>query len=502
MSNNFIKTIGIVAIVTVVAKVLGFVREAFVAAYFGTSSATDAFFVANIVPNILFTALGLAIASGIIPLYAEQKEKSEAGAKKFVSAVTSILLLFSILVVILGMIFAPQIAKLMAPGFNKEQLELATELTRIMIPAFSFMIMSAIATGVLHTNKQFLAPAMVSIPNSVIVIFAMILFGQTYGVVGLTVASLLGIISQFIIQLPQFSQHGIRLNFAFNEQGDEIKRTFYAFMPIIIASLAVQLNAVVDRMVASGLDEGSISALNYANKLMYLPLSIIIAALIDIFYPTLVDNAKKGDAFLNTVRSGMKTIFYFSVPILIVMLISREELVAIAFQRGEFQEDSLNKTVNAFVFYTIGMVFIALREYFIRCFFALKKTKVTMYTSIIAVLINIILSIILSKYLALGGIALASSISFFLQAVILYVWLNKDLKKENKLAVKELLKVVVLTSLTFIVPSILVDIASITQDLIQIILVTIVTYLTFIGLGILLRINEFQYFINKILKRT
>jgi putative peptidoglycan lipid II flippase len=426
--STLIKSVGLVTIISGAGKLLGFARESIIAAYFGTSEVADVFFVASLVPTLLFTAIGTAIQAGIIPLFMEERSKSGERARDLMSLLGTFLLVVSILFIGLAILFTEPLIQVMAPGFSPEQTVLAVEITRIMIPGMVFLTLTAISTGVLNANKQFVLPAFSATIQNVVIILATVLLASTYGVYGLSIGVLIGAAGQFLIQYPSFKKMDIGLNFHFRRNKEKIIKIMILFYPIIIAAISVQMNSLVDRMVSTGLDTGSVSALNYANRLLWLPLSVIMTPLITVLYPSIVEGALESyKKFFGIIQKGASLIIFASIPFMILMIIKGDNLIQLAFQRGNFTSEATGLTNQALVYYAAGLVFFALRDFLMNGFYALKKTKFAMYSCLAAVIINIILSVLLSKVMAVGGIALASSISMLIQCIVLFGYLlNKN----------------------------------------------------------------------------
>ncbi|WP_071460838.1 murein biosynthesis integral membrane protein MurJ [Bacillus massilinigeriensis] len=424
---GIVKAVGIVTVISAFGKVLGFVREAIIATYFGASEMADVFFVANMIPTLLYTAIGIAIYSGIIPIYVEEKERDPLKADETMSVLGTVFLVIATFISVLSFILSEELVRIFAPGFSDSQQQQAALLTKIMVPGIIFMALTTISTGVLNSHKKFVTPSLTATAQNIVVILFTVLLADEYGVKGLAAGVLVGTIFQFIIQYPSISKYNIRLNFSFKKERKRIKETLILFYPIIVASLAVQINGVTDRVISSGLDEGSVSALSYANKLMQLPLSIVMAPLITVLYPSIVESAIKGkEEFFRLVMKGAKTIIYLSIPFVAVMVVGGKDLIQLAFQRGAFDIDATMKTVPVFIFYSLGLVFFALRDYLMNCLYALKETKLAMYTSISMVLVYIVLSFTLSTYFEVSGIAIATSFATFLQASMLafFLWIK------------------------------------------------------------------------------
>ena len=507
MKKNLIKAVGLVTIITVIGKILGFGRESVIAAFYGASAQSDVYFVASVIPTLLFAAISMAITTGIVPIYIEEHKKNKESAANLISALGTLLLVLSIVFIALCIVFAAPLTKLVAPGFTGEQLDLAIDLTRIMLPSFCFFVLSAVATGVLNANQQFLAPAMVTIPSNLMIILFTVWTTSQLGIYGVAIGTLIGAAFQFLIQYPQFKQHNIRLNFSFKKYWGQFKSSFILLLPIIVTSLGAQINEIINRVVASGLPEGSISALNYSNKLMYLPLSVIAMSIITVLYPSIVQAIKdhKDDEYAALVLNGVRTIVYICIPIVLIMTVSGSTVVEIAFQRGAFDAQDTVKTTYSLIFYMIGLIFVALREYFIRCILALENSKILMISSTTAVAINIILSFVLSNYLSHGGVALAFTISMLYQAIVLGIFIKKNAKFDEskiKFTLIELGKMVGLFILSFFALSYFETLLTGFNKYVHLIWSTTLTFIIFIILSYVFKIKVFQYVIDMVKKKT
>lgn len=504
MKRVFLKSISIVTVLTIISKLLGFVREAFIASYFGTSIEADAYFIASLIPMMIFSVIGTAISTGIIPLYIKEKKKNQEKANEAIGIIATFFTGLSMVISLLIWIFALDITELVAPGFSSEQIDLTVYLVRIMIFASAFFVLSAFATGVLHANKKFLTPAAVSAVNNMIIILSMVTLAQKFGISGLAIGTMIGISSQFFIQYPQFKMYNIKPNFRFSQYKTELKAYLFIILPIILSSLMSQMNKVVDRVIASDLPVGSISALNYANKLLYLPISIIIMTFVTVLYPYLIDALERSkEEFMELALRGLRIITYVSIPFLVVMLVLKNELVSMAFGRGEFTIEAETMTSSAFFYYTLGMIFIASKSFLFQCFYALRRVNITIITSTIFVIVNIILSIMLSKHLAHGGIALATSIAMLLHTIIL-VCLLFLISKEGKL-LREFLtdigKMFLLFALLVFISSYVMELFT-RSHIIMICLNTLITFSLFFLLSLFLKIKEMQYVITMVKKKA
>ena len=506
MKNNIVKAVGLVTIVTVIGKLLGFGRETVIAAFYGASAQSDVYFVAAVIPTLLFAAISMAITTGLVPIYIEERNKDKAEASRMMSALSTFLFVISVVFIALCMLFAPWLTKLFAPGFTGAQLDLAVDLTLIMLPSFCFFVLSAIATGVLNANKQFFAPAMVTIPSNLIIILFTVVSTASLGIYGVAIGTLIGAVFQFLIQYPQFRQHKIGLNFSFKKYMGKFKTSFIILLPVIVTSITAQINEIINRVVASGLPEGSISALNYSNKLMYLPLSVIAMSIITVLYPSIVQAVKdrKDDEYSSLVLNGMRTIIYICIPIVLVMTVSGRTVVEIAFQRGAFDAQDTDKTTYALIFYMIGLIFVALREYFIRCVLALDNSKILMVSSTTAVAINITLSFVLSKFLSHGGVALGFTISMLYQAIVLGLFIKKNTSFEAskvRFTLVEIGKMAIMTVIMIFALGYVETLLTGFNKYLHLTIIVIATGIFYVILSYLFKIKAFQYVLGFVKKK-
>lgn len=495
--SNVIKSVGLVTIIAAIGKVLGFGRESIIAAYFGASSMADVFFVASLIPTILFTALGSGLQAGVIPIYLEKKADNAKKADEFISVLGSFFMLVAGVLTIACMIFIKPLVMMTAPGFSDSELALTESLTRIMLPSLLFFTLSYMATGVLNANKRFILPALTSTAQNTVIIAATVLFAAPFGIEGLAWGFVFGAASQFLIQYPSLKKYGIRPIVSFLPHKRQIVQTLFTFYPIIIAALAIQLNSVVDRIIATSLETGSVSALNYANRLLWLPLSIVLTPLITVLYPSIVERALIGyQSFLNLTLKGLKSLLFLAIPFMVVMLISGNSLITLAFQRGAFDASATDMTYRAFFFYSACLPFFALRDYLMNAFYALKKTKVAMYSCLIAVLLNVLLSWVLSRYLGVGGIALASGISMLLQSLYLfgYLWLKTG--RTDKTAFRDVFQESgKLTIIGAIIYGIALWIHPLTLSLpiiMELVIISLLVFGLYLALSILFKVSSLQ----------
>ncbi|HZK24310.1 MAG TPA: murein biosynthesis integral membrane protein MurJ [Oscillospiraceae bacterium] len=415
--SSLIKSAGMVTVLLVISRLLGFLRESAIAYRFGTTAQADAYLMASTLPLILFLAFNDAVKTAFIPVYGEYHRTEEGNAL----AQTVFVLLGAILVVVSMLLVAaaPLVVKLLAPGFEGAQKDLTIVLARIMLPGLLFMGLTGLASGILHIKKNFFIPAITAYPSNLLIILTAIIFGARYGIVGLAWGTMAGFASQFLVQVPAVASHGVfqRANFQWHHPG--IKKILILLPPVIIGSAATELKSVIDRIFASLLSTGSIAALNYANRIYLLPNGIIILALLTVLYPALVElfAEDKIDDFKYTLHHGIGLIITLIFPIMVGMIILRVPIVRLLFERGVFDAAATQNTAFALAFYSLGLLPLGVMLLMSRAFYATKDTLTPMLFTFVTMIVNTVLNWLLMKPLAHGGLALGTATSIYVGAV-------------------------------------------------------------------------------------
>lgn len=428
-SNVTAQAAGIVLMATIFTKLIGFFREILIAKHFGAGLEADAYIVASGLPVILFVSMGAAISTSFLPLFSKKlEEEGEKSALMFGNSIINFSLLFTAAVSIICIIMAPIIVRIMAPNFSGEAFSLTVKLSRVMFPILVFIFLSSVETSILHSFKRFTVPAFISIPYNFIIIFYLIFLTDKFGVLGLAAATLMGWVSQFIVQLPFLAQVGYRYRLKLNLRDKDLIGIVYLSIPIIIGTTVQQLNTLVDRALASGLEEGSIAALSYANKMYFISAMTFVVAIRTVIYPKLCSlyNQDKIKEFLKNLDHALRMVIYILLPFVVLMIVLRKPIIQLVFERGQFDSRSTYLTSIAFLFYSIGAIGFGVQEIINRGFYAMGDTKTPMIIGGITIGINIILNIILVRIMGIGGIALATSIS----SIILAIWLLLLLQKK------------------------------------------------------------------------
>lgn len=428
--EQLFKAAGIISAASILSKVLGFFRETALAGVFGATKATDAYLVATIIPWMLFSVISAGLSTTLIPVFTQRvHDAGEDAGQHFINTLVNFVLVFCLVMSVIGVFFAPQIIRVVAPGFSGETAELTIQLTRLLLPMMIFFGLTAVITGYLQAKERFTWPALVGIPFNLIMILAIILAGKYFGIVGVAVGSVLATASQLLIMIPGLKKVKYRYQMKIDLKDPGFRRVGKLIVPILLATGAGQLGLIVDRMLASGLAEGSISALNFGTRLTQLPLGIFVVAVTTVLYPTFSKLAADHEigGLRRILVGGVRASIFMTLPMAVGLIVLREPIVRILFERGAFDAQATEMTAYAVFFFSLGLLPMALRDVISRVYFALQDTVTPMMLGIGAVVINIILNLILVKPLAHGGLALATSLASLFAVIVLFAVLRKRL---------------------------------------------------------------------------
>ncbi len=425
----------LVALITIVSKLLGFVREALIAAFFGATASTDALFFAQSMPEMIFPSVCNGISTAFISIYIAKKAHDERQGSDYASRMVVFTLFIGVVLALFGTILAPILVQILAPGFSGEQIQLTTTLTRLTMSAFVLIMIQYMGIAILNSNKIFVKAHIIGLLQNVVIICVTFFMGRNQSMVELERTFILG---QIIYILGLTALVGKNKYLTRPSQWvvkSEIKEIVKLSLPILIGNAAIQINTIVDKMLGSTLPSGSVSALSYSHTLCNIVTGVFIASLSTVLYPTLADYIAKNEKerFASSLTESLNGLSLILIPISITVLACNREIVSFVFERGSFDAEASKFTSYALAFYSPMFVFFGIREVISRAFFSMKETKIPMINTSIGVAVNVCASIILSRYLGIGGIALGTSIS---SMVIALLFLYSLKKKANYISFK------------------------------------------------------------------
>lgn len=412
----------------VAGKVLSFLRDIAVSYHFGSDKTTDAYFAANNVPSILFTAIISSYLVLLIPTYKKiQMLYGNHEGDIFASSLVNFFVFLSIILTTIGYIFIDYLILLVSPGFDHDTHKLAVKLGKILVLSFPMSAIVIILATISNANKNFYALHIIPLISSIIVIISLSLFAQQFGIYALALSGVLAYAVQFVIQVYVSKQH---FSYRFNTSpfNSDIKKMTILALPIIVSYSIDQVNLLVNSVFASKLADGSLSSLIYAQKLQATFVGVISMAVLTVIYPLLSELVAKNDVkhLTDIIHKSLKGIIIVVIPIALFLSLNSEIVVNIIYLRGKFEiEDSLN-TSQIFLFYAINILFLSIREMVLRVFYLHNSTKRPLVASLISVLINIVLSFILVPLWGVKALSFANLVATIISLLLLYYYLKID----------------------------------------------------------------------------
>ena len=449
------KTTLMLMVITIISKVLGLVRELVLGGIYGTTLYSDAYIVAMNIPGTLFSLIGIALSTTFIPLYYENNNSIEE-SNKFVNNIFNITLVLSIILVLFVLLFTGSIVKIFAVGFKEDTFKLTVEFTKIMILGSLFMGTSSILTSFLQAKEDFIISGLVGIPFNIIIIISIVLSSKV-SLLLLPIGTVIAMLSRLLFQMPRAFRYGYRYKFTIGLKEDYIKKVIWLVGPVFIGVAVNQINTMVDRTLASTLLEGSVSALNYSNRLNSFVMGLFIMSIGTVIYPILSKMSADSDKeeFIKTVYNSVNSVILLVIPISVGAIVLSTPIVSLLFERGAFDSNATNMTATALVFYSIGMVGFGLRDILGKVFYSLQDTKTPMINGAMAMGLNIVLNLILVRFMGHAGLAFATSISAIICIFLLFNSLKNKIgyfgqDKIIKTTIKSLISAIVMGLVTYL----------------------------------------------------
>lgn len=423
------KTVAVIMMITILSKLLGFFREVSLSFFFGASEVTDAFNIAQTIPTSIFSFIWIALFTSFIPVYNRiRAERSSEHADLFTSNLLTSLVLVCALLAGTVAIFAAPVVRLFASGFSQGTLDLAVSLTRISIAGIVISAVIYILTAMLQLRNRFIVPALIGIPANLAAIASYALAGNNSRI--LAIGIIIGLALQAIFLAAAARQAGFRYKLTLRLSDPYIRELMLFSIPVIIGVSVNQVNVLVDKTIASGIAVGGISALGYAQVVNGFVQGIFVEPVSSVMYPSISRMAAEGDddALSGTLANSIVYVLLLVLPAMAGILVLSGPITRLIFQRGAFGAEAAILTSGALFYYSIGHGAYAMRDLLSRTFYALGDTRTPMKNSIFGMVINIILNIVLSRYLGIGGLALATSISAIATASALAVSLRRRIR--------------------------------------------------------------------------
>jgi len=421
---------------TAISRVIGLVRDQIVAYFFGASMFSDAFFVAFRIPSGLrnFLAEG-AMTTAFVPTFTGHLvKKGKKESKDLSDSIFTILIFVLIIISALGVIFAPYLIKLIASGYKGEKFVLTVNLTRIMFPYILLVSLMALSMGILNSLRRFMPPAAAPILFNVFWISSFFVLYNIFdlSVYALAIGVLIGGVFQLLFQFPFLRKEGFLFRFRFVFKDPAIKKIGTLFLPAMFGSAVYQINIIVNTHLASLIPGEEVNTfLYYSNRLVQLPVGLIIVAFGTALLPTLSEEfARKNlDEMKKTINNAMRLVLFLTLPATFGIIVLREPIISTLFQHGAFDWEATRKTAFVLLFDAMGLFAIAGVKIYSNSFFSLGDTKTPFYTAFFAMFINFFCAVIFinTEFFSFGGLPLAVSIAATFNLIILAFELRKKI---------------------------------------------------------------------------
>ncbi|MBA2448076.1 MAG: murein biosynthesis integral membrane protein MurJ [Chloroflexi bacterium] len=436
------RTVAVAAIViglgNIASRLLGLVREQVMAALFGATGATDAFVVASAVPQIVYDLLvGGAISAALVPVFVDAAEDDDRLWRLASAVLTLAAVLLAVVALALGLM-APLVIDLLAPGFGPEQQAEAVPMVRVMLVAVVLQGLAGVLTAILYARRRFGRPAFaVAVYNGGIILGALLLH-QAFGVYALVVGVLLGAVGQLALQLVGLGR--LRYYPGLGLDRAEVRTILRLYGPVALGMIVTIVGIVIDRNLASRLAEGSLSVMNYATRLIQFPIGLVGTAVSFAVLPSLSKHASglaATDAdevalaadrhgYRETLLFGIRLILLLMVPATAGLIVLREPLVQLLFERGRFGEVETARTALVFLAYAPQLPFTALDQLLIVAFYARKDTRTPVLVGVAGVGLYLISALALIGPLDVAGLALANAIQNSAHGLVLLALLERS----------------------------------------------------------------------------
>lgn len=419
---------------TLASRVLGLVREMLTAAFFGATRELDAFYIAYTLANLSRQLLAEgALSASFVPVFARTLERDgKESAGRLAKEALTVLIVCGAVVVGAGILLAPLFVRVMAPGFESSERLLAVALTRVIFPFLMLMSVSALAMGVLNSMGSFFVPAVApALSNAVYILFLLVTM-RGRSVWNLAGAVLIGGICQMLLQWYWCGRMGIKLVPAMpRKDNSDLRSMMSLFLPYAAGLSLNQVNPVISRMLGSFLQGGSISVLNYADRVLQLPLGIFVIAISQAVLPMLSkQDPNDTSGFRDFIRDALRFNLFVVLPVAIGMFFVSDEIIHLLFFHGKFSVWAWHATATALALYGLGLPGMASSTVILRAMYARRMPRAAVTVTAVTVSVNVCASLILMPHFKFAGLAAATATAFTCSSVYGAYALSKNIRQK------------------------------------------------------------------------
>ncbi len=419
--------------VTLISRIMGFIRDVVIAHTFGAGASTDAFLIAFKIPNFMrrLFAEG-AFSQAFVPILSEYKTQRETDeVKHLVDRVAGTMGGVLLTVTVTGLLLAPFLVMLFAPGFiqHETKFDLTIDLLRITFPYLLFVALTAFAGSILNTFGQFAVPAFTPVLLNICLITAATVFAPYFDqpITALAWGVFVAGVVQLCFQLPFLHRLRMLPRPIFDWKDSGVKRIYTLMLPALLGVSVTQINLLVDTLMASFLVTGSVSWLYYSDRLMEFPVGVFGLALSTVILPNLSKTVARSEMglFNATLDWALRWVFVIALPAMLGLIILAAPMLTTLFHYGEFEQNDVLMTSYSLMAYSIGLPGFVLIKVLASGFYARQDTRTPVRIAVIAMIANMVLNITLIWFLQHTGLALATALAALLNAALLYHGLRK-----------------------------------------------------------------------------
>ena len=464
-TSGILKAAWLIALVTIASKFIGFARDMVVANFYGATMVSDAYFYALQIPSLAIIILGgvggpfhsatVAVFSKLIPNFDSKPDES---INRLYNTFLTITFLIFALLAIAGFLFADKIMSIIISAGSPELISLATKHFRIMTPIILIGGIIGIFYGLLVTHKRFILPNLSPMVLSIVVIIAICLANNDKSGMVLATATMVGAICQLLLQFPALRKIGYRIKPNFELiNNPNFKNIMELLFPAILSSTMGQITIYIDMFFASSLREGAWTSVVFANRIFQFPVGILVTAFLVPLFPIFSKLAGEGESKFDEIRNyfnkGVGTLFFVSLPIIILILTLAKDGISLIFERGAFNSDAVVMVTEALCFLSFSILPYVFRDSITRVYYAFNDSKTPFIVALSSIALKAFLNhlLILKLNMGIAGITLSTSFVTLFNAIMLGVFINKKINLAYKNLFINFAKMLIAGTLTFII---------------------------------------------------
>lgn len=502
MANNIYKTTGILAIILIVAKIVGILKQSVFAAYFGASKDMDMFLITTGFFDDFTTTFFTSISITFITIYL--RIKNDCDKKRLNTFVNSVLflgILFTGVVIILFNVYSKYFVGILAWNYNEEDLCTLSSYFSFIVFILGSAFISRVLISILEAEENFYPTKFSGFILSFTSIVACVFFSDCYGIMAL----FYGFVAYYLIEnifLYNFTHQYFKISYFFIAYNEELKQLLKLSIPLIIGNACVMVNNIVGKSVATGISEGIVSSLAYGQLIFSSTYSILVGSLCAVLLPSFTNMIVNNeiDRLKCEINRAVNRTIVFLVPVVLLIYISAEDITKILFYRGNFDIIAVNNTVYAIKGYILGIIFISVRDILVRVHYAFNNTIIPVINSIIGIVFNIVLIFFLTEKYGVFGITIAAAFSYIITSILLIYTIRFHLSyRIEKVQVIDFVKVML--SICFILLVINNVTISFSSNILNLFFKFTVVYTIYCALLILFKVKEADYLLDKFIAK-